>query len=124
MENAWYSDIAYNSRVLARLKKSAIRLSLSNLQAASRSSKNLIYYQFHLQYFHSTSFLPILTLTLENPTSVQESLGLLRRQNPFPTRTADIKLLEMPTVRKFRIQINQIQNYHKLECSSNSKLKC
>ena len=72
----------------------------SSLEAASRP----IFKVLNLLPIPSTIFslniiLAHKTLNLESPKSVQETLGLLHRQNPFPTRSADIKLLERPTVR-------------------------
>ena len=74
--------------------------SFSNLQAASWP----IFKELNILPIPSTIFslniiLAHKTLNLESPKSVQETLGLLHRQNPFPTRSADIKLLERPTVR-------------------------
>ena len=96
----WGQSLAYNFRI-ARLQKSAIRLiSFSSLQAASRP----IFKELNILPIPSTIFslniiLADKTLNLESPKSVQETLGLLYRQNPFPTKSADIKLLKRPTVR-------------------------
>ena len=80
----------------------------SSLEAASRP----IFKVLNILPIPSTIFSLNIILahkTLESPKSVQETLGLLHRQNPFPTRSADIKLLERPTVRTINFGYKSIR---------------